>query len=44
MAGGRRAEPSGGRVVKHQILAAVLVPIALILAWLGSLGFFQPPG
>jgi hypothetical protein len=43
MASGGRGGQGGDRVVKLQILAAVFVPIALILVWLGSLGFFQPP-
>lgn len=30
--------------VKVQILAAVFLPITLILVWLGSHGFFQAPG
>ena len=35
---------SGDLGVKLQILAAVFLPITLILVWLGSRGFFQPPG
>jgi len=43
MAGGSRGTQGDPRVVKLQILAAVFVPITLILVWLGSLGFFQAP-
>lgn len=44
MANGGRGTQGDPRVVKLQILAAVFVPIVVILAWLGSLGFFQAPG
>jgi len=33
--------PSAQLGVKLQILAAVVVPIALLLGWLGSRGFFS---
>ena len=33
--------PSAQLGVKLQILAAVVVPIALLLVWLGSRGFFS---
>ena len=33
--------PSVQLGVKLQILAAVVVPIALLLGWLGSSGFFS---
>ena len=35
--------PSAQLGVKLQILAAVVVPIALLLGWLGSHGFFNGP-
>ena len=35
--------PSAQLGVKLQILAAVVVPIALLLVWLGSRGFFSGP-
>lgn len=43
MASGGRGGQGAGRIVKLQILAAVFLPIALILVWLGSKGFFAPP-
>ncbi len=38
-----RDRPGDNRVVKLQILAAVFLPIALFMVWLGSHGFFSPP-
>jgi hypothetical protein len=44
MANGGRGGLGADRVVKLQILAAVFLPIGLLLFWLGSRGFFQPLG
>jgi hypothetical protein len=44
MASGGRGGAGADRVVKLQILAAVFLPITLFMVWLGSRGFFQPPG
>ncbi|MCP9790950.1 hypothetical protein [Vulcanococcus limneticus] len=40
---GSTADPGSGLRVRLQILAAVFLPGALVLAWLNSRGFFQGP-
>jgi hypothetical protein len=37
------ADPDSGLRLRLQILAAVFLPGALVLAWLNSRGFFQGP-
>lgn len=37
------SEVRSDRIVRLQIFAAFVVPLALLAVWLGSRGFFQTP-